>query len=314
MNILSLFDGISVGQLALKRAGIEVDKYYASEIDKYAIKVTKYNFSNTIHIGSVTDVDVNKLEPIDLLIGGSPCTDLSFAGKQKGLISNTLNNYLKLKKEGFEFKGQSYLFWEYIRILKDLQKINPNIKFLLENVRMKKEWEDLITRELGVYPIVINSKLVSAQSRVRYYWTNIKCVTQPEDKGILFKDISIDGTSKCGGIRGRYIINGKIVNYRPENGMTQKLEIRDDGKTNCITTVPKDNVAILNDNNDYRYLTPLEYERLQTVPDNYTKVDGVSNTQRKKMLGNGWTVDIIAHIFSFINKPYKQTINDFLGF
>ena len=141
MNVLSLFDGLSCGQIALKELGIIPDKYYASEIDKHAIAQTQLNFPNTIQLGSVVDVDVTKLEPIQLLLGGSPCQSFSFAGKRNGMSTTeneeiyTLDRYLELKKEGFQFEGQSYLFWEYMRILTDIRKYNPDVKFLLENAK-----------------------------------------------------------------------------------------------------------------------------------------------------------------------------------
>lgn len=207
MNVLSLFDGCSGGQQALERAGIKVDKYFASEIDKYAIKVTMANYPDTIQLGSVVDVDVNKLPPIQMLLGGSPCQSFSFAGKRKGMSTKdsqeilTLEHYLQLKSEGFEFEGQSYLFWEYMRILNDIRKYNPEVKFLLENVMMGEKWEKVLSKAIGVNPIEINSSLVSAQNRRRLYWTNIgmkpsglfgdlvSIIEQPKDRGILLKDI-----------------------------------------------------------------------------------------------------------------------------
>ena len=174
MKVLSLFDGMSCGRLALQEAEINVTEYHASEIDKYAIQVTKANWPDTIHIGSVTNVNVN--QHYDLLIGGSPCQSFSFAGKRKGMATKdeqeilTLDHYLQLKADGYEFEGQSYLFWEYVRILAECRVINPNIKFLLENVLMAEKWERVITYTLGVAPIKINSALVSAQNRTRLYW------------------------------------------------------------------------------------------------------------------------------------------------
>ena len=155
MIVLSLFDGISAGRIALERAGIPVEKYYASEIDKYAIDITKHNFPDIIHLGDVREINVFLLPKIDLLIGGSPCTNLSLAGKQGGLVSNTLDEYLKLKKNNFDFKNnQSYLFWEFLRILKEVKDINPDVLLFLENVMMKKEWKDLITNSIQeiLYP------------------------------------------------------------------------------------------------------------------------------------------------------------------
>lgn len=196
IKVLSLFDGMSCGQIALERSGIKVDEYYASEVDKHAIKVTMHNYPNTIQLGSVTEVDEMIIpEAIDLLIGGSPCQSFSFAGKMKGMSTKdnieilSLAQYLHLKESGFEFEGQSYLFWEYVRILTLIRETNPEVKFLLENVKMVKKWEDLISEVLGVRPIKINSALVSAQNRQRLYWTNIEGVEQPEDRGILLKDI-----------------------------------------------------------------------------------------------------------------------------
>ena len=203
MNVLSLFDGMSCGQQALERSGVRVDNYFASEIDKYAIKVTQANYPKTNQLGSVIDVDGYSLPNIDLLLGGSPCQSFSFAGKRKGMSTKdeqeilTLEHYLKLKSEGFEFEGQSYLFWEYMRLLKE---VKPKY-FLLENVMMGDKWEKILSKAIGVNPIEINSSLVSAQNRRRLYWTNIgmihgglfgdlqSIIQQPKDKGILLKDI-----------------------------------------------------------------------------------------------------------------------------
>lgn len=207
MNVLSLFDGMGCGWIALKELGIKVNHAYASEIDKFAIAQTTYNFPEVVHLGSVTDVDVSKLEPIDLLIGGSPCTQLSFAGRRTGLSTvdkeevTTLDRYLELKNGGFQFDGQSYLFWEYMRILNDIRKYNPHVMFLLENVEMGKKWEAVFNEAIGLRGVHINAALVSAQNRRRIYWTNIRVnqdligggkfsdIPQPEDRGILLKDI-----------------------------------------------------------------------------------------------------------------------------
>lgn len=210
MNVLSLFDGMSCGQIALKELGFKINKYYASEIDKFAIAQTKLNFPDTIFLEDVRQVDVSTLEPIDLLIGGSPCQSFSFAGKMNGMSTTTnkevlsLEQYLQLKKDGFEFQGQSYLFWEYIRILRDIQKYNPDVYFLLENVKMAKKWEKVLTDAIGINGVLINSALVSAQNRRRIYWTNIltrkadifgtieNAIPQPADKGLEIRDILED--------------------------------------------------------------------------------------------------------------------------
>lgn len=223
MKVLSLFDGMSCGQIALKQLGIIPEVYYASEIDKHAIRQAQLNFPDTIQLGDVTRVDVSKLEPIDLLIGGSPCQSFSFAGKRVGMSTAdkeeiyTLNRYLELKEKGFQFEGESYLFWEYMRILTDIRKYNPNVLFLLENVEMGKKWERVLSEAIGVYGVHINSALVSAQNRRRIYWTNIRTkqiglfvevysdIPQPEDRGILLKDILEDGVDE------KYYLSDKMI-------------------------------------------------------------------------------------------------------
>jgi DNA (cytosine-5)-methyltransferase 3A len=204
--ILSLFDGMGCGAIALTNLGVNF-KYYASEVDKFATAQTKHNFPNVIHLGDVRNVDVSQLSKIDIIMGGSPCQSFSFAGKQKGMVTTTeikittLAHYLELKAAGFEFEGQSYLFWEYMRILEGVRKINPDVEFLLENVEMAKYWEGILSRAIGVYPVHINSNLVSAQNRPRVYWTNFQTkenglfgevvtdIPQPADRKIFLKDI-----------------------------------------------------------------------------------------------------------------------------
>lgn len=442
MNILSLFDGISSGRVASERAGIQVDKYYASEIDKYAIQVTMKNYPDTVQIGDVEKINFNEyIGKVDMLIGGSPCQGFSFAGKQLNFMD-----------------PRSRLFFKFVEAL---ETIKPKY-FLLENVKMKKEYQDVITKYMGVEPIEINSSLVSAQNRKRLYWTNIPNVEQPEDKGVLLKDIvheqfgeiqfdinvnnfnvnpsgkGINGnvysvikpksnaltTNKgegqkiaiplseyivpfdqtlqilekevqrgkvgyfktnsqgnrvyhihdksvtlCGNAGGRgaktgLYLFGEIINdscltpytlnkykeFYDKNGYIPKMfnpynckEITD--KAPCLTaqgnSVTKSSTVLI-DNSDYlfgcispdrlnkrqngqrfsegkkfytltaqdkhgiliegyiRKLTPIECERLQTLPDNYT--GGISNSQRYKALGNGWTIDVIAHIFSYIKQ------------
>lgn len=338
MDVLSLFDGISCGQIALGRCGIKYDNYFASETDKYAIEVAMKNYSNTIQIGDVRNVryengilytdNGNFKTNIELLIGGSPCQGFSFSGKQLNFDD-----------------PRSKLFFEFVRILNEIKIFNPDVKFLLENVKMKKEYQDTISKYLGVEPILINSALLSAQNRIRLYWSNISNIEQPKDKGILLKDIVFDDSLFCGRIVGRRINNdGKRKDYS-DIKIKQRLELRLDNKSGSLTTIQKDNILltknaidymnrevrggrnhwdfkhhsdvrdkkssaivanffkgvpynVLKDWNCIRKFHPIECERLQTILDNYT--EGVSNSQRYKMLGNAWTVDVIAHIFSHL--------------
>jgi DNA (cytosine-5)-methyltransferase 3A len=308
--------------------GVKVNKYYACEIDKHAIGITKFQFPETIHLGDVRDLDVSQLPRIDLLLGGSPCTSISMAGKQEGIGTGSLETYLKLKEEGFQFEGQSFLFWEYIRIRKELMGLNPNLKWLLENVKMKKDFKRVFDEVAGGDCIEINSALVSAQNRVRNYWHNFGNVSQPEDKGILLKDILEAGvvdTSTVTGCRqvGRKLSeDGKRDDYNPSIKAEQRIELREDRKAGCITTVQKDSMVAYERDEEgvvYRKLTPIECERLQTAPDQYTakeivlkqkkkKGEVVSEewvlqdtpkTHRYKCLGNGWTVDVIVHILKY---------------
>lgn len=373
ITVLSLFDGMSCGQIALQKLGIKVKQYYAAEIDKHAIQVTQHNFPNTIQLGDVTKVFAKDLPKIDLLIGGSPCQGFSFAGKQLAFDD-----------------PRSKLFFEFVRLKNEC---NPTY-FMLENVKMKKEFELIISKYMGVAPIEINSALLSAQNRVRLYWTNIAnepyglfgdmvcTIPQPKDKGILLGDIlesnvsekyfisdkAIERLNKAAllGIKakvdpeksgtitiknqsGQLAIDNSttlIVASRgrnPENPKSresgleteQHLEPRFDGKTNCLTSVQKDNYVIYADGYEQdkrayfesgksgcldikparqkvllerewriRRLTTTECKRLQTVPDSYD-MSIASDTQQYRMLGNGWTVDVIAYIFSFmaLKKP-----------
>lgn len=233
-NVLSLFDGMSCLRMALEKTNIEIENYYASEIDKHAIGCTKYVFPDTQHIGSVVDIDVFNLPKIDILAGGSPCQSFSFAGKMKGMATKdeveilTLSHYLELKSKGYEFEGQSYLFWEYMRILKDIQSYNPDVVFLLENVVMSEKWEKILTKAIGAKPIKINSALVSAQNRKRLYWTNLgqkpmglfgdleQTIQQPKDKGILLKDILESDVPE------KYYLSDKMLDYLNRNTEIQK--------------------------------------------------------------------------------------------
>jgi DNA-cytosine methyltransferase len=290
MNILSLFDGISCGQLALNRVGISYDTYYSSEVDKHAIGVTQKNFPNTIQLGDVRNITKEGLPKIDLLIGGSPCQSFSRSG------------------DGSGFDGKSGLFWEYVRILKEF---NPKY-FLLENVVMKKEWENIITEAIGVEPILIDSKNFSAQKRQRLYWTNIPFKKEISDLNINILDIlspqgdekildnhpvvidkndrvfKIKNATKLGYLEAK---DGDCVNLEVPNSKTRRGRVSI-GKTNTLNTACNYGVIV---NGNLRELNITEYERLQTLPDGYT--EGYSINQRKNMIGNGWTVDVVSHIF-----------------
>jgi len=301
VNVLSCFDGMSCGQIALNRAGIDYSAYYGSEIDRYAIQVTQANYPNTVQLGDIRSVDPLALPKIDLLIGGSPCQGFSFAGKQ-------LN---------FE-DPRSKLFFDFVRLKETLK---PKY-FLLENVRMSKESKDIISKYMGCEPVAINSALVSAQSRHRLYWTNIP-FTMPEDKGIVLGDILENGFTdrdkahcidanyaKGGNLKSyfdkgrRQLVFNKPIQVNPSKKAGGKQPYMQDrvfskqGKSHALTASFASRTNV--DDNGYRKLTPLECERLQTVPEGYT--NHVSNTQRYKMLGNGWTVDVIATILEGINK------------
>ena len=395
MIAVSCFDGLSCGQLALDKAGIKIHKYYASEIDKYAMKVAQANFPNTIQIGDITKVDASSFDhDIDLMMGGSPCQGFSFAGKQLNFDD-----------------PRSKLFFEFMRLRDELK---PKY-VLLENVRMSKQSQDVISKYMGFEPQALDSKYKSAQKRYRLYWwgrlTTCEAGTwvyeqmpieEMRDKKIVMQDIledgyatdvmtNADGKSHCltaryngavwwnsierkqrtmvlkdnptvsrdglirvgtadlkghdsikrvyaqegkaptlttmqGGHREPKVAIGRIVNRRlDENGtrkdyqldlpFTRQLEVREDEKSNCLTTVQKDNVVVSKDM--WRKLTPLECERLQTIPDNYT--NHVSNSQRYKMIGNGWTVDVVAHILRGIlydadeqdRKYREQVVKDY---
>jgi DNA (cytosine-5)-methyltransferase 3A len=295
MNVLSLFDGMSCGQITLSELGIPVEKYYASEVDKFAIKATMQNFPDTIQLGDVRELNISLLDKIDLIIGGSPCTNLSMSGKRKGLSTKEgmevldLQTYLELKENGFEFEGQSYLFWEYIRIYHELIKRGDNPKFFLENVEMGKKWESVFNETMGRKGIHINSALVSAQNRRRIYWTDIHDdIPQPEDKGILLKDIITDGyvekdKSWCMlESWNRFAKNPESLLRRYKKSLTPLIF----------------NSPDCNPEKGFRTPNITEAERLQTVPEGYTK--SVQPHIGMGLLGNGWTVDVISHIFKGI--------------
>ena len=317
INVLSRFDGMSCGRIALERAGIEVDNYFSSEIDPYAIKISNKNYPQDEgnRLGNILEVKASNLPKIDLLIGGSPCQGFSFAGKQLNFDD-----------------PRSKLFFEFVRILEETK---PKY-FLLENVKMKKEYQDIISEQLGVKPIMINSSLVSAQSRERLYWTNIPITELLTDKGILLKDIieigepikdksqTILATLYKENAKSMIKRNkaGLLVKMSSENPRIKEISITDRGirphrndkrksgiseigtihypDTKSYTITANHAPKVLTEIIGWRKLSPLECERLQTVPDGYTSI--VSDTQRYKMLGNGWTVDVIAFIFSFLRE------------
>ena len=275
MNVLSLFDGMSCGQIALNRSKIKYNQYYASEIDSKAIRIAQKNYPGTIQLGDVLTIKAKDLPKIDLLIGGSPCQGFSNAG------------------QGLNFDDpRSKLFFEFVRLLKECK---PKY-FLLENVYMKKEWQDVISMHLNCNPIMINSALVSAQNRKRLYWTHIPNITQPQDKSIFIKDILQHPSV----VESKYDLSKqaliKLSKYKKAHIPT--------GKTPTLTTELAHSTGynfypvFLKETGLKRRLTPIEVERLQTVPDDYTA--GVADTHRYRMLGNGWTVDVIAHIFKNI--------------
>ena len=290
MRVLSLFDGISCGQLALKKAGIKVSEYYASEIDPHAIKITQKNFPKTIQIGNVQKI--KKMDKkIDLLIGGSPCQGFSLAGRQ-------LN---------FE-DPRSKLFFDFLKILK---KEKPKY-FLLENVKMRSDIKDKISELVGVQPIEINSKDYSGQSRTRLYWTNIP-IKKLTKKNVKLKDVLEEGfvdREKAHCIDASYFKGGNLKSYFQKHrrqlvfkGEISNKKTKDskliykNGKESVYMKKPKKKTNHKYSKEIYRKLSPLECERLQTLPDHYTLVDGVSNTQRYKAIGNGWTVNVLSQIF-----------------
>ena len=292
INVLSMFDGMSCGQLALQRAGVKVDKYFSSEIDKHAIAVTQANFPGTVQLGDIQTIGKSEIEElkkhtIDLVIGGSPCQGLSFAGKNLNFDD-----------------PRSKLFFNFVGILKALK---PRY-FLLENVRMNKRSQSKITELLGVEPVVINSNLVSAQNRHRLYWTNIP-FDMPEDRGLVLQDIlqpaeEVDAKYSAG---ERLLANFKGGNQLNSSYKSQANTIHDIEKPSPALMAGTHgyahghiNLGISPDNKKIiRKLTPTEFARLQTVPDGYC--GAATDTQKYKMLGNGWTVDVVANIFKGVN-------------
>lgn len=301
MKVLSLFDGMSCGRIALERLGVKVEAYYASEIDKHAIKVSKYNWKDIIHIGDVSKVSYkdgvlftefgNYNTKIDLLIGGSPCQDFSTARA--------------MGEHGSAPKGldgeKSSLFYEYLRILNEIREDNPNLKWLLENVRMRKDRKEELDKYLGVVGVFIDSADFSFQKRARYYWTNLR-IAPWEDKGVSFQDF------KEGGDLGEYKLNktpSRVrmwANGKGGGNSRSCANVTNSKKVYCLTTKQDraPNSGLVEYEDFCRFLTRKELEMAQTVPVGYT--DCLSYNYAQAVLGNGWTVDVICHILKDIGK------------
>ena len=285
MNVLSLFDGISCGMVALERAKIPVERYVAYEIDENAIKISKKNYPQIEHCGDVTTADFTQYHGFDLMIGGSPCQDLCSMGSHKGLAGE-----------------KSSLFFEFARALKE---VNPKYFLLENNDSMTNENEEIITKIMGVEPIMIDSADFTAQHRKRLYWTNIP-VREWEIKNILLFDVAQSVEEKR-----EFLITEKVNKYLSEEYKGRKIQKNVSasirklcGKSRCLSTrscdIGSNSGLCLFQNGEYYVATPIECERLQTLPDNYT--EGISNTQRYKCLGNSFTVDVIAHIFKSLKE------------
>lgn len=302
MKVLSLFDGMSCGRIALDRLNVNVEEYFASEIDKNAIRVSKANWDDITHIGDVTKVKYSNgtlhtengeyfVGKIDLLIGGSPCQDFSSA-KAFGTHGQT--------PEGLE-GTKSGLFYHYLRILKEIQAENPNLVWLLENVKMKKQSKEQLDEYLGVEGIYINSSVLSFQKRARYYWTNLN-FEQPADLGISFQD------NKCTEGLAKYKVNRTSSRERMwsegkgGNSSSSCANVTQADKVYCLTTKQDrcPNSGLVEYEDFCRYLTQIELEKAQTVPVGYTSC--LSYGQASAVLGNGWTVDVIVHILKSLSK------------
>lgn len=288
ITVLSLFDGISCGMIALERAGIKVDKYIAFEIEHNAIEISKKNYPSIIHEGDVTKADFTKYEGIDLIIGGSPCQNLSCAGNGEGL-------------EGMA----SRLFYDFVRAIYEAK---PKWFMLENNATMTKENQDIITDIMGVEPVYINSKLVSAQERKWLYWTNIPGIEQPEDRGLYLRDIvQPQEEKKEYEIYKRMLAKKEgTLAYKKCWGQVKTLDQKSRALTTSQAISNSGATNVKYSETEYYTLTPLECERLQTLPDNYT--EGLSNTQRYKTIGNGWTVEVIHHIFSYLKIAIDEGI------
>jgi len=313
MNVLSVFDGMSCGQIALERVGLEVEKYYACEIEKKSIKVARHNYPNMISLGDITTTFYtstgfelksedscfevpNSNDIIDLVIGGSPCQDISLLNK----IQNGLDG------------DKSSLFFHYLRLLNECRKRNPNVYFLLENVMGSKAAVKAITKIMGVRPMRFNSNMVSAQNRKRLYWTNIQVTSLPKKKRLVLTDILEKNVDE------RYFLKDGRLNWLTgesgRNSQEKRFSALDPELANCLTKRGEGswNCNYVTDNGRIRKLTPVEWERIQTVPDNYTAV--VDDKYRYEMLGNGWTVDIIAHILKHLPAKFQASAKKIMNY
>ena len=301
INVLGLFDGISTLYLALQELGVKIDKYYASEIERDSIAISKYNFPGIIHLGDILNWKNWNIdwENIDIIAGGSPCQSFS--------IANQGND------NGQGFEGKSKLFFVYLDILNYVKKLNPDVKFLLENVKMKNEWKDIISDYLEVEPILIDSELVSAQNRKRFYWCNWEVLPLEKQKEIVLNDIIDEYTEK-------YFLSEKHHKAFLKSYNWKHCELSNKGKTILATYFKQPPhttyIPCENSPSGFRRLTPIECERMMTLPDNFTKYgakdDGniyeISDTGRYRACGNGWTKDVIKHIFSSIEIQKKREI------
>ncbi len=309
--LFSLFGGLGGAGLSAKSAGLNVVKEYVSEINKKSIAVLKHNFPDSIIVDDVRNLIAENYLDTTFITAGSPCQDFSPMGTKDGMITEggitieTLEQYMRLKSEGFEFVGQSFLFWEFVRLYQEIKKLQierglPVLKFLLENVKMQKKWENIITKALGVTPIMIDAALVSAQSRKRLFWTDIPGVTIPEDKHIYLDSIIPDAHTGSG-FRGRKGEDNKY--YYPQT-------FRKDMKSNCLVTQlggirKKDGTLYgtglyVTKSGETKLLTPFEAEILQGLPGGYTDVKGIGKKAREKMIGNGWSIPVTSYIMSFL--------------
>ena len=308
VTILDLFAGYGGAELSFKYAGIDVKKSYISEINPSALRVLEHHYPNAIFVGDVRNLNPMQFLDIDFICAGSPCQDLSICGFKEGMITDknkeiySTKEYIELKNKGFKFEGQSYLFFEVSRLyhgIRNLQKKFglPQAKILFENVVMDKKWEDVITKELKLKPILFDAALVSAQSRERLFWSELtQSFKLPEDQNIKLGDVIKGAVNGCG-YRGRKNKDG--VYYYPQT-------IRTDNKANCLITrlgsvVEKTGEKYgtgfyVNKKGESKLLTIEQAEILQGLEKGYTKVKDVSNTARVKMIGNGWSIPVTGTI------------------